>query len=79
MRRETVMDQQINLNDLPFLRSLCWQSPSPSIATLSESEVLQLYERNWRYRGVIADLNECERQFVRNLARQYQSWLINDV
>jgi hypothetical protein len=73
------MDPHLNLDDLPFLRSLCWQSSAPSTAMLSEAEVLQLYERNWRYRGVIADLSEVERQFVHQLAQHYQSWLINDV
>jgi hypothetical protein len=70
---------QPNLEELPFLRSLCWQGEKPSIEGLSELEILQLYERNWRYRGAIADLSEIERQFIQQLAQYYQSWLINDV
>lgn len=70
---------QLNLEDLPFLRSLCWQGEAPSIIGLSEIEILQLYERNWRYRGAIADLSETERLFVQKLAQHHQSWLINDV
>lgn len=73
------MYRQPNLDELPFLRSLCWQANSPSIANLSESEILQLYERNWRYQGAIANLSETERQFVRELAQDYRSWLVNDV
>lgn len=70
---------QIPLEDLPFLRSLCWQTQQASIAGLSDEEILDLYERNWRYQGVVEDLNEIEAQFVKQLAQRYQSWLINHV
>ena len=46
----------VQLEDLPFLRSLCWQGQEPSIAHWSEQEVLNLYERNWRFRGVMAEV-----------------------
>ncbi|MBW4524754.1 MAG: hypothetical protein KME18_06085 [Phormidium tanganyikae FI6-MK23] len=42
----------LNLHDLPFLRSIYGQGEKPSIEQLSEAEIIQLYERNWRYRGV---------------------------
>jgi hypothetical protein len=50
---------QIRLEDLPFLQclwlpqacSLCWQSEQASIEGLSDLEILNLYERNWRYKG----------------------------
>lgn len=70
---------QPHLGDFPFLRSLCWQSANPTLEHLSDLELLELYERNWRYKGVMADLSEAETQFVRQLARHYQSWLVNDV
>jgi hypothetical protein len=73
------MDQAIDLAQFPFLRSLCWQGETPSIAGLSELEILQIYERNWRYRGATANLSETERTFIHQLAQRYQSWLINDV
>ena len=48
------------LSQLPFLQSVCWQGEKASIEHLTEGEILQIYERNWRYRGVIADLSETE-------------------
>jgi hydroxyethylthiazole kinase-like sugar kinase family protein len=70
---------QTHLEDLPFLRSLCWQSQQASIEGLSDLEILELYERNWQYKGVMADLSDIEAQFVQRLAQQYQSWLVNHV
>jgi hypothetical protein len=70
---------QIQLEDLPFLRSLCWQSEQASIKGLSDLEILDLYERNWRYKGVMAELSDIEAQFVKQLAQQHQSWLMNHV
>ncbi len=32
------------LDQLPFLKSLCWQGQTASIAHLSEAEILQIYE-----------------------------------
>lgn len=74
-----MLNAQPSLHHLTFLRLLCWQSESASIAGLSDLEILQLYERNWRYRGVMADLSEIEVQFIKQLAEQYQSWLVNDI
>ncbi|WP_068819102.1 hypothetical protein [Phormidesmis priestleyi] len=68
-----------HLDQLPFLKSLCWQGETPSIANLTEVEVLQLYERNWRLRGVLAGVSTVEQQFIRNLADKYHSWLANDL
>jgi hypothetical protein len=67
------------LDNLPFLKSLCWQSDAPTTNQLSDAEILQLYERNWRYRGVITDLSEAEKVFVYELALKYHSWLVNEV
>lgn len=66
-------------DDLPFLKSLCWQGEVPAIVPLSDAEMLQLYERNWRYRGVLADLGEVEKAVVHQLALKYHSWLVNEV
>jgi hypothetical protein len=70
---------QIQLESLPFLRSLCWQSEQASIEGLSDEDILDLYERNWRYKGVMAELSDIEAQFVKRLAQQHQSWLVNHV
>ena len=67
------------IDQLPFLRSVCWQGKTASIAHLSEEEILQLYERHWRYRGVIADLGETETILLQRLAAKYHSWLINEL
>ena len=65
--------------ELPFLKSLCWQGQTASIAGLSEDELLEIYERNWRYRGVIADLSEGEEKMLLKLATQYHSWLVSEI
>ena len=62
-----------SITDLPFLKSLCWQGETPSIDGLSDGEILQIYERNWRYRGVIADLSEAEEKMLLRLATQHRS------
>ena len=67
------------LENLPFLRSLCWQGGMPSIDQWSELEVLNLYERNWRFRGVMAEVSDSEATVIRALALKHHSWLINEV
>ena len=67
------------LDKLPFLQSLCWQGETPSIAHLTENEILQLYERNWRYRGVVADLSTEEKRLLKQLATKYRSWVVNEI
>lgn len=36
-------------SNLPFLRSLLWQT-NGAIAALTPEEILNVYERGWRYR-----------------------------
>ncbi|MEZ5452468.1 MAG: hypothetical protein R3E93_06545 [Thiothrix sp.] len=62
---------------LPFLQALCWQRDS--LESLSTDEILDLYERGWNYRGILADLEGEELEFVKALAQAKQSWLVNDV
>lgn len=69
----------LNSSDLPFLRSICWQGENPSIDQMSDAEIVQLYERNWRYRGVITDLSETEKKIVYQLAIEHHSWLVNEL
>jgi hypothetical protein len=68
-----------SLDNLPFLKSLCWQGHAASVAGLSDDEILQLYERNWRYRGVIADLSKDEKIMLLQLATKYRSWIVNEI
>jgi hypothetical protein len=68
-----------DLDRLPFLKSLCWQGELPSIAHLTDAEILSLYERNWQHCGVLAEVSEVERRWIRSLAAEYHSWLVNVV
>jgi hypothetical protein len=63
----------------PFLTSLCWQGEKPAVADLSELDMLHLYERHWRLRGVMADPSAQEMTFIRRVAAEHQSWLVNEV
>ena len=67
------------LDDLPFLKSLCWQGQSASVQGLADNDILQLYERNWQYRGVLADLSDRERDMLLQLATKYHSWIANEI
>ncbi|BAC89564.1 hypothetical protein [Gloeobacter violaceus] len=57
--------------ELPLLKALCWQTGSTS--GLSPREMLQIYERGWRFRGVLADLGEQEREFLQKLIHRFGS------
>lgn len=77
---DTLKDPDKNIKipkDLPFLKSICWQTQD--IRNLTLSEMLNRYERGWRYRGVLADLEGEELDFVRKLAESNDSWIANDV
>ncbi len=71
--------ESLQLEHLPFLTSLCWQGSQPAIGHLSEPDILNLYERNWRLRGVMAEPSEQEITFIRRIAAEYHSWLVNEV
>lgn len=62
---------------LPFLHSICWQTRDIRRFTLSEMP--DRYERGWKYRGVLADLEGEELIFVRDLAQKAGSWIVRDV
>jgi hypothetical protein len=63
--------------DLPFLKAICWQTDYVEHFTLDE--MLNRYERGWKYRGVLADLEGEELEFLRRLANAKGSWLVTDV
>jgi hypothetical protein len=71
--------ESLRLENLPFLSSLCWQGAEPSIDDRSELEILHIYERNWQWLGVMAEMSEPEMIFLKQLATQYQSWLVNEI
>ncbi|MCP4348515.1 MAG: hypothetical protein GY795_23780 [Desulfobacterales bacterium] len=71
-------DKNIKIpENLPFLKSVCWQTQDITLFTLSE--MLNRYERGWKYRGVLADLEGEELDFVRNLVKKNDSWIVCDV
>lgn len=57
--------------DLPFLRALSWFDAR--YRELSPLEMLQRYESGWRHRGVLGELGDDERVFLRALVRQHGS------
>ncbi len=59
---------------LPFLASLCWQT-GKNYDHLEPFQRLTMYERGWRFKGVIADLGNEEAEYVRALVNQYGSYL----
>jgi hypothetical protein len=64
--------------DLPFLRSLLWQT-NGAIAALTPEEMLNVYERGWRYRHTLETPTPEELNFIRELATQFHSAIIHDV
>jgi hypothetical protein len=63
--------------ETPFLKALVWQRTDSS--HLSDLEVLRLYERNWRHRGVIAEPNPEELEYICKLVNCYGSDLYGDL
>ena len=63
---------------LPFLRSLLWQT-NGAIAVLTPEEMLNVYERGWRYRYTLESPTPEELNFIRELAAQFASTMIHDV
>lgn len=62
---------------LPFLEAICWQQDD--IQYFTQDEMLNCYERGWKYRGVLEDLKGEELVFVQKLALAKGSWLVADV
>jgi hypothetical protein len=59
---------------LPFLAALCWQTGGKH-CHLEPEQQLTVYERGWRHEGILADLGEEERAYVRELAHTHGSWI----
>jgi hypothetical protein len=72
-----VKQRNIDLQALPFLQALCWQLTDPE--ALSSREILQTYERGWRYLGTLAVPNDSEWQLIRNLSNSLGSWLQTNI
>ncbi|WP_181838532.1 MULTISPECIES: hypothetical protein [Thalassospira] len=59
--------------ELPFLRALLWQGNRER--RLSEQEMLNAYERGWRFHDILAELTVDELEFIEALASSHGSWL----
>jgi hypothetical protein len=57
--------------NLPFLQAISWYDSSPF--ELSPASMLERYERGWRFRGVLAELGDEEKEFVAELIKEYSS------
>lgn len=62
---------------LPFLEFICWQTKNVYQFTIEE--ILNSYERGWKYRSLFDNLDKEELEFIKKIAHQYQSWLIVDL
>ena len=62
---------------LPFLEAVCWQTAD--VYRFDNEQMLRRYERGWRYRHLFNNLEEEELNFVRQLAVNYNSWLLSDL
>jgi hypothetical protein len=60
-------------NKLPFLEAICWQTED--IYSLTPEQMLSRYERGWRYRSLFNKIEGSELDFLKRIAREYQSWL----
>jgi hypothetical protein len=63
----------MNPQTLPFLTALCWELRD--VENLTPFEILQTYERGWRFLNILARPDEDEWQLIHNLSRKYGSWL----
>ncbi|MEQ8392736.1 MAG: hypothetical protein RIB30_17240 [Thalassospira sp.] len=59
--------------ELPFLRALLWQGDKER--RLSKQEMLNAYERGWRFHDILAEPTVDELKFIKALASAQGSWL----
>ncbi|NEO86104.1 MAG: hypothetical protein F6J87_17890 [Spirulina sp. SIO3F2] len=59
---------------LPFLQSICWQITA--VEKLTPQQMLDCYERGWRYRKLFGNLEAAEQQWIKTLAETFDSWLL---
>jgi len=64
----------VNIADYPQLRFICWNLKDD--ASMDDSLVLSLYERNWRH--IEADkLERKEKEFIDYLVNKYGNGVLN--
>lgn len=69
----TKMNVPVALERLPFLESICWQTNN--VYRFTPEQMLSRYERGWSYRNLFNNLEGEELNFVKQLAKHYNSWL----
>jgi hypothetical protein len=63
--------------ELPFLQAITWQRKLDNLPNYDE--MLDLYERGWKYRGVLAEIEGQELTFLKQLAKWKHSWIVNEI
>lgn len=58
---------------LPFLVAISWFDADP--LALPPDQMLARYERGWRHLGVLGELGDDERRYLRALVAAYGSFL----
>lgn len=71
------IDAPVVPEKLPLLESICWQTANVYQFTLEE--MLSRYERGWEYRQLFGNLEGEELGFLKEIAKQYHSWLQADL
>ena len=70
-------DVQLRPEALPFLEAICWQTDD--VYRFDNEQMLSRYERGWRYRCMFNNLEDRELNFIKELAKRYNSWLQSDL
>jgi hypothetical protein len=71
------IDVPVVPEELPFLKSICWQTAD--VYHFTPEEMLSRYERGWEYRKLFNNLEDEELDFLKELAKRYHSWLQADL
>lgn len=77
MKTATIKVEELMPETLPFLEAICWQTEN--VYRLDPEQMLSRYERGWRYRKLFNNLKDQELDFLKQLAKRYNSWLQSDL
>lgn len=77
MATQDIADKLSIPDKLPFLEAICWQTED--VYRFDPEQMLSRYERGWRYRNLFNNLEGQELNFLKQLAKHYNSWLQSDL
>lgn len=77
MATQDIEDKLSIPDKLPFLEAICWQTEN--VYCFDPEQMLNRYERGWTYRNLFNNLDGKELDFIKQLAKQYNSWLQSDL